>query len=437
MDHNVPSKQSIWDDPVTMGLIFGGGIFGVLAVWHFGHDLIVKAYWNFRAIEFWVLHKVASIVDLPGFSTVRQWLDANCAPGAVLCQRADWSNMTWQDLARSSVAVNVFFALALLIICLRAYWYAISHHPIIRFAPRRVHTLETFLAENAALYPHLAMFNRLDLIGAPIDDPLIGMSQTSRQFAFANRLITGWAENADGTLAPTLDRERAKQVFRAQLGKLWIPRPSGLTPGETLLLAIVLPRVAATDPTMDDGTFQAAMKDSEDMLQWCWSQFTPPAKGKARGKGADISWLQPDIALDCPRETIRKYFKHPAVQALITKHAYVRTVLYAMFCEGRRLGVLPPSEMRWLRYFDRQLWYVLQNISSRTAAFVEGAAVVSHYLYEAKSDEAIVEPQLDRAIDALSTGMCSFRYGPEDKEEYEASLRPALGEGCSATGASK
>ncbi|MDR2208664.1 MAG: hypothetical protein LBE22_06815 [Azoarcus sp.] len=389
---------------------------GVLALWHFGHDLIVKGYWNFRAIEFWLFYKMANLVDLPGLSTFRQWLDANCAPGAVLCQREDWTAVTWQDLANSSIVINALFALALLIICLRAYRYANAHHPIIRYAPRRAYTLKTFMEANEVLYPHLRMFNRLNLIEASIDDPLFGMSQTSRQYVFAHHLIAGWAEESDGTLAPTLDRQRAAQVFRAQLGQLWTPRPSGLAPGEILLLAIVISRVAATDSTMDDKTFQDALKDSETVMQWCWDQFTPPSKPKA----GDLSWLCPNITLDYPLSVIRKYFKHPTVQALIGKHAYVRTVLYAMFTEARRLGVLPPAEMRWLRFYDRKLWYMLQNISSRTAAFPEGAAVVSHYLYEAKSGEALVEPQLDCAIDALDTGMSSFRYALEDKEEYES-----------------
>ena len=417
---DTPNKQ-IRNDPVVLAFIGGGVIVGVLALWYFGHDAIVKAYWNLRAIEFWLPYKMESIVDLPGLSSVKLWLDTNCAPGTVLCRREDWSAITWKELSHSSVLANIAFASILLVVCVRALLYANTNHPIIRFAPRKVPTLKSFMEMNAELYAHLCMFNRLNLIDASIDDPLLGMSQTSRQYVFANHLIGGWVEEADGTLTPTLDRERTTQVFRTQLGQIWTPRASGLTPGETLLLAIAMPRVAATDSTMDDETFQAAMKESENIIQWCWKQFVPPAKAKA----GDLSWLSPDIALDYPQSIIRKYIKHTAVQALIVKHAYVRTMLYAMTCEARRLGVLPPAEVRWLRFFDRQLWYVFQNISSRTAAFAEGAAVVSHYLSEVKSGEAIVEPQLDRAIEALSDGMRAFRYGAEDKAQYEAGLASA------------
>src|SRR3990167_2857008 len=63
-------------------------------------------------------------------------------------------------------------------------------------------------------------------------------------------------------------------------------------------------------------------------------------------------------------------------------------------------GPPPPADMRWMRFYDRTLWYVLQNFG-RQGAYAEGGAVHVHYLYEIKSGEPLVEPQLDKAISAL------------------------------------
>ncbi len=110
------------------------------------------------------------------------------------------------------------------------------------------------------------------------------------------------------------------------------------------------------------------------------------------------------------------------MQAILGKHAYVRTILFAMFTAARSLGVLPPADMRWMRFFDRTLWYVLQNFG-RQGAYVEGSAVHVHYLYEIKSNNPLIEPQLDKAITALEMALTAFRYRPSDRDAYRAGAR--------------
>ena len=88
-----------------------------------------------------------------------------------------------------------------------------------------------------------------------------------------------------------------------------------------------------------------------------------------------------------------------------------------MFISARSLGVLPPADMRWMRFYDRTLWYVLQNFG-RQGAYAEGGAVHVHYLYEIKSGEPLVEPQLDKAISALEAALTAFKYRPADREAY-------------------
>lgn len=60
--------------------------------------------------------------------------------------------------------------------------------------------------------------------------------------------------------------------MRRQLGQHWT-RVGNLSAAETLLVAIALPRVVATDTSLDDEAFKAAMADSDYMVAWCWDQF--------------------------------------------------------------------------------------------------------------------------------------------------------------------
>jgi intracellular multiplication protein IcmP len=390
-------------------------------IWFKIHTEISTAYVYLRVIEGIPAWIVTRIADVPGLSAIADWIASQCIPaegGIPACQR-DFSTMTLPELTSSSVVPNLVCVGILIAIAVKGFLAIGNNHPSLRFA--RAHTLKSYLMESQAQYPHLRIFNQLDLVGAPLDDETLGMSLTSRRFAYHHQLISGWAEDEGDSWTPTLDRAQASVVFREQLGRHWTPRMSALTPGETLLMAIVMPRVAACDAAMDNAEFDAAMKASTDLITWCWAQFQPPADKK----DTSLTWLKPDINLEYPRSIIKQYIRHPLVGAMLTRHAYVRTILYAMTIQARRLGVLPPTELRWMRFYDRGLWYVLQSIG-RQAPFAEGAAVYSHYLYEAKSGRAIEEPQLDKALDALEVAMSAFKYSDYDKANYEEQIKEQL-----------
>lgn len=411
-------KTFTWDDPAILLGIFATIYFACWAAWYFAHTEISMAYTYIRYVQLWLLNALGSVVDLPGVTTVRNWVQEMCQPDGLvsLCHR-DFSTVKWKDISNSSIAMNVFCLILMVVMCVRMFLRTNATHPKLNFT--KTHNIKSFVKENKRLYPHLRLFSEIDLISQPLDHPVFGMSLTSRQFAYRHRLISGWKEETDGSWTPTLDREKALQVFRVQLGKHWT-KSTELSTSETLLVAIAMPRVAATDPSLDEAKFKDAMKDSEDLLKWCWDQFKPPAPAKKKGEAEanPLAWLQPEIDLEYPRSIILKHIWHPAVQVLIEQHAYNRTIIFALFMQARRLGVLQPAEMRWMRFFDRELWYVLETIG-RQAGFAEAAAVLSHYLYESKSGAALAEPQLDKAINGLELAMTTFKFTSADKERYE------------------
>lgn len=417
-----------FDDPIFIGVTCLAIYLTGWAIWYFWHTPISTIYAYWRYVQFYVPNLLGELASIPGISHVHSWIAGLCAPdnGIGFCAR-DFGTVTWSEISDSSIYVNAFLLMCLVAYCVRLFIYANKTHPKLKFT--RSHNIKSFVAEqmqatnneDKLLYPHLRMFSAINLIDAPLDHPVFGMSETSRQFVFKNRLISDWREEGAGIWAPTLDRQKTAEVLRDQLGKHWTSS-ANLSPSETLIIAIAMPRVAATDSSLDDKTFKKAMQDSNDMIAYCWSQFVPPeTKEKAQDPNA---WLRPEIDLMLPREVIKRYIGTKAVQNIIEKHAFNRTVLFALVMQARRLGVLQPAEMRWLRFYDRQLWYVVQTIG-RQAAFAEAAGVLSHYLYEAKCGSGLVEPQLDKAVTGVEAAINNFKFTTEDKKRYEAQA-PAL-----------
>lgn len=416
-----------FSDPAAIVII--GLIAVVLAaiVWYFAHKEISAVYVYARYVQLWLVNFIGAFVELPGISAAHGWVQRMCAPESsiLLCQR-DFSAVSWSEISDSSLVFNALFLVILMVWCFRMFLVVDRQHPTFRFAKN--HSLESFAKENIPLYPHLKVFTALDLVSKPLDDPRFGMSRTSRQFAYHHRLISGWQEMPDGQYVPGLDRGKAAAVLLKQLGKHWT-RSADLTPTETLLLAIALPRVAATDPQMSDSAFQQALADSDGLVKWCWDHFNPPAKPKGVSKGRKLAnqvseepytWLTPSFDLTHPRKIIARYIQHPIVAGIIAHHAYRRTVLYACYIYAGKLGVFPPADVRWMRFYDRELWYLRSSIGRQVAFAEGGAAVYSHYLYEVRAGYAIVEPQIDKAINGLETAMHAFKYTKADKLAYEA-----------------
>lgn len=412
-------KSFTWDDPAILLGIMAVLYLGGWGAWYFAHDKIAKVYTYIRYVELWLPSVLGDFAALPGIASINQWVGRMCAPEGIIgaCQR-DFSSVAWGEITSSSLFMNGFFLLLMMILSVRMFLRINKTHPKLRFT--KTHNIKSFVQENKAQYPHLRMFAELDLIAQPLDHPVFGMSQTSRQFAYRHLLISGWQEQSDRSWSPTLDRAKTTEVMRRQLGQHWT-RVANLTPAETLLVAIALPRVVATDTTLDDHAFKAAMADSDYMVAWCWDQFKAP-DGKAAQRGEPYAWLKPEVPLEVPRAIIQKYIKHPNASAILHAHAFVRTIIFAMFFQARRLGVLPPAEMRWLRFFDRDMWYALQTIG-RQAGFPEAPGILSHFLYECKAGVSLAEPQLDKAVNGLELAMSAYKYSEADKKRYEAMQR--------------
>lgn len=381
------------------------------ATWYYLHREISLVYAYLRYAQVYVFYWIGQYVDVVPFSTARAYIDAMCMPSTTggLCAR-DFNAVKWSEIKHTSLYFNIITTVILLVVSYRLFNKAKKTHPKMRFAKK--HSLDSFANEAKELYPHLRLFTQLNLVEIPLTDPVYGMSLTTRQFAFRKQLIAGWQAEDDGAFMPILDQVKATDLFIKQLGPLWGGYRS-LTESQAVLCAIALPRVAATDPSMSDEDFEKAMKASSGMVEWCWSLFKKP-----RGKKVNDNWLWPVIPLEKAYKIIDAYRDHDAVKAVLSNHAYVKTFIWELFTQARRLGVLPPADVRWLRFYDRDTWYLLQSIN-RQASFAEAAAAHSHYYYERKSKEPIIEPQIDKAVLGLNEAITNYKYYKSDIIMYD------------------
>ena len=135
----------------------------------------------------------------------------------------------------------------------------------------------------------------------------------------------------------------------------------------------------------------------------------------------DDLWLtEPEIDLPIFEKVISTYSTSDEVKSILYTHAYTTTVIYEMLIQARRLGVLQPAEMRWLRFFDRPMWYFINSVGRRSP-FPEAAGIHSHFLAEKTAGESYVQPMVTPAVNALSDQIQKYKYSqpalflPEDE----------------------
>jgi intracellular multiplication protein IcmP len=115
---------------------------------------------------------------------------------------------------------------------------------------------------------------------------------------------------------------------------------------------------------------------------------------------------------------MKKYQHAESVQDIVSKHAYVLTVLPSLLVGARDDGVVPSSEFLWLKIVDRRLWYILNSVGRQTP-FVEVGGPFAHWLAEQEMGRRSLVPMIDEAIKALEVAIKEVRLSPRQMEELE------------------
>ncbi|WP_454727836.1 MULTISPECIES: secretion/conjugation apparatus DotM-related subunit [Cupriavidus] len=423
-------------------LILGVGMIVLVAwlFWNKYHTAIATAYAYVRIAEFsifvvlghWISGVVGGVLAATGvaarfaFRPLRRYATPLMGLGGLLCGgwlvgsifgswftffvASDKSLIDFDHMTLSSLHANLFTV----IVCIvpLAVWIgrrSLAVNPLNHknFARPKPYTLHTYTDAMGQLYPHAKLFRKLKLTEKSVNEGKYRMPDTEKQFVLKHRLMD--RAKVEGEYA--VNRERAGVVFRGQLGKLWRRSWKELSRTELMTLAILVPRIAATDPDMPDHEYDAALEATNKLIQDCWKQT------EAYDEAQDTFALSVDKAL----ATLKQYAGKRKVREYLERHAYVSTIIYAMLTHARTLGVLQAAELRWLRVLDRRLFILVDN-DGRQVAFTEVAGIYSHYLYELSRKKAAERPSMEGAVKGLIEAVDSFKFTDDERAKIEATL---------------
>ncbi|MGY3582010.1 hypothetical protein ACVIGB_001067 [Bradyrhizobium sp. USDA 4341] len=174
------------------------------------------------------------------------------------------------------------------------------------------------------------------------------------------------SEGAEG-----LGWEKASALLQAQL------------PDNPIRDGIIRALTLAIRLTLEMPRSKAAM---EAMATAAWASLK-------NGVTPDFSKLADDLLESFPKLRIARIRDD--------RHHFGATRLIAEIDAARRSGqFVAAAELRWVKAFDRPLYYAISNLG-RTTMFLEGAGISSHYAAEKKAGHRLPQPDVEAALTGL------------------------------------
>lgn len=371
----------------------------LIGFWQAKHALISTIYGYIRIVQGYVFYLIGYIVDNP-FS---QWV--------VFFMKSDAKRIQFAHLMESSVYFNVFGIIFFVIPSAFYIWrVSVRTNPTNEenFAPHKDYTPASLCKKLEPWHPHLILWRKFNPESRPINEGPFRMPDTSKQFVMNNRALNLTTDNQI-----VANPSRARQVFIEQLGRKWAGIDA-LTKWERVVVAICAARLVAADERLSDGQFQYAveLQDKIQYLMWVLA-------------GEHYSSETDSFDFELPEEVQQSldfYVTHEAVQSIIKRHAYVYTAIYALVIESRGIGIFAHCQVGWLAIVDRR-FNILVNTAGRGVPFTETSAIHAHYLWEVKMGEPIVEPKIEKAIQALEHELAKFKPTKLELEEAQRIVR--------------
>lgn len=346
-------------------------------IWKLGHQYIVTFVFQ---MNIWQAKLVNFFVNSPGLSN-QIYLMQTIDPATVDFDRMIEMTRNVGNYMRYPVVLTLA-ALAVIL-----YQSNIS----LKF--RKAHDMKSLKKQEQFNWPAIMPVTKEDLVNQDINKGPWAMALTPIEFARKYNLLKkddALLDNNQPGLEMTagIRRGDAKRVFTLQLGPYW----SGfehLSPQAYALAAVFIARLNRD---------RDAANHILEVLD----------KTFVAGK--------PDFSVAKP--VIKKYQDNENVQQIVSKHAYVLTVMTSLLMAARDDGVVPSSEFLWLKPVDRRLWYML-NCAGRQTPFSEVAGPFAHWRAEKVLGRRSLVPMIDEAIRALEIAVKEVKLTPTQMQELK------------------
>ncbi len=347
-------------------------------LWYVGHAYIV-------AFVFSIITVFAEIVDLllPTKPLAQEiYLMQTLDPAAV-----EWAQMILLlGLVGAYIRYPFGFILAVLAVVL--------YRSDITQKFRRAHSMKTLRAQEQVNWPSIMPIVKLDLANQDISVGPWAMALTPMEFARKYNLLKKNDALVDTPLpgmewTAGIRRADAKRVFTLQLGPYW-QGFDHCPPAARALAAVFMARM-----NRDRAAASAILVELD--------------KGFASGR----------MNFDVANKTLNQYKNAENVQEVVSKHAYLLTVMASLLKASRDDGVVASAEFLWLKPVDRRLWYMLNSVGRQTP-FAEVGGPFAHWRAEQVMGRSALAPMVDEAIKALEIAIREIKLSPKELQELKA-----------------
>jgi len=198
-----------------------------------------------------------------------------------------------------------------------------------------------------------------------------------------------------------VDQEAAAEAFTRQLGAKW-RGPAKLKPYQQVMLAAFCLKAARKRDAADHMLGRLAQ---------CWHHKKGLNLRKERKLVKEAQKILRDKGIS------------GSTLANCNQHAYVTTALLRGLLTAREEGgVLAPAQFVWLRGYDREMWYPLNNLG-RQSFHMEALGAMAHFKAERRTSRPIPVPKVQDAVQVITEYMESGSARPVPQLDYTHSQK--------------
>lgn len=373
------AQQSSGDHSLAPAWIMGLIVFLGYFIWYGAHQYIVSFVFAFNIIQAKIINYVVHDPSLKNDILLMQTLD----PAAV-----DWNQL--MVFTRHVGEYSRYPIIALMLL-----FALILYRSDVTLKYRRRHSMTTLREQEQENWPCIMPVVKEDLVAMDVNSGPWAMALTPMEFARKYQLLKKSDVLLDGASAvPGLEmtaglkRGDAKRIFTLQLGPAW----DGFErcPLHVKALAAV---------------FMARMNRDK-------------AAATSILKNLDKSYVMGKLNPGDIDSILNKHLNTELVQEVISRHAYLLTVMASLLEHARQDGVVPTSEFLWLKTTDRRLWYMC-NCVGRQTPYAEVGGPFAHWKAEKSMGRGSRAPMVDEAIKALEIAIKEVKLSPKELQELQ------------------
>lgn len=355
---------------------------GVGLLWYFGRNQIAMGIFTARYYEIIAIHSVLNIwnifvsfLHIPltiNLDQLAQW------KSQISAHTLDSNFITLQAL---STGVGNFLRYPIILVLVILAFIVYSRNISMKF--KTIFSMKRLRESEQADWPQITPIIKLNLVKEDINKGPWAMSMTPRIFCKHYNLLK--ESTNDGHITASVKRDAAYNIFVQQLGPLWTNTDALPIYSKALF-----------------GVFIACANADRESATKLLKQISisSSSSGKLDFTGA--------------KELLDKHKNTKLALKVVSRHAYVLTVMASMLELARTDGVLASADFLWLKPVDRRLWYMLNSVGRQTAV-AEVGGPFAHWLAERKLDRPLKVPMIEEAVNGLEVAMTEILYEPEEQ----------------------